>query len=102
MVPRGGIGNRWRDHIARISSLRKFTGVSLDAQFAQDRRAQLLHGRAGQLAGMRERHLKTRLDPGRSYRQHDDPVGDVDGFLQSYYTALRERFERGLMNKVKI
>ena len=29
-------------------------------------------------------------------------VADVDGFLQSYYTALRGRFERGLMNKVKI
>jgi hypothetical protein len=29
-------------------------------------------------------------------------VADVDGFLQSYYAALRERFERGMLNKVKI
>ncbi len=29
-------------------------------------------------------------------------VTDIDSFLKSYYAALRERFERGMLNKVKI
>jgi uncharacterized RDD family membrane protein YckC len=29
-------------------------------------------------------------------------VADIDGFLKSYYAALRERHERGLLGKVKI
>jgi hypothetical protein len=32
----------------------------------------------------------------------DRDVADVDGFLKSYYAALRERYERGLLGKVKI
>jgi uncharacterized RDD family membrane protein YckC len=32
----------------------------------------------------------------------ENDVQDVDGFLKSYYAALRERYERGLMKKVNI